>query len=35
MYRDDYVRLKMLTILVHRDAVADILASIEEEGESS
>ncbi|MBZ5588052.1 MAG: C1 family peptidase [Acidobacteriia bacterium] len=25
-YRDDYVRLKMLTILVHRDAVKDLLA---------
>jgi bleomycin hydrolase len=25
-YRDDYVRLKMLTYTVHRDAVADILA---------
>jgi bleomycin hydrolase len=26
MYRDDYVKLKMLTIMVHRDAVADLLA---------
>jgi bleomycin hydrolase len=25
-YRDDYVRLKMLTFLVHKDAVADLLA---------
>jgi bleomycin hydrolase len=25
-YRDDYVKLKMLTFLVHKDAVADILA---------
>ncbi len=26
MYRDDYVKLKMLTIMVHKDAVADLLA---------
>jgi len=25
-YRDDYVKLKMLTFLVHKDAVADLLA---------
>jgi bleomycin hydrolase len=25
MYRDDYVKLKMLTITVHRDAVSDLL----------
>jgi len=29
-YRDDYVRLKMLTITVHRDRVAEILERIEE-----
>jgi bleomycin hydrolase len=28
MYRDDYVRLKMLTFMVHRDAVLDILAKV-------
>jgi bleomycin hydrolase len=27
-YRDDYVKLKMLTFLVHKDAVADILAKL-------
>jgi len=26
MYRDDYVKLKMLTITVHKDAVSDLLA---------
>jgi bleomycin hydrolase len=29
MYRDDFVRLKMLTLTVHRDAVADILARVD------
>ncbi len=29
MYRDDYVRLKMLTFTVHRDAVADLLARVD------
>ena len=28
-YRDDYVRLKMLTFAVHRDAVPDLLAKFE------
>ncbi len=28
MYRDDYVKLKMLTIMVHKDAVADLLARV-------
>ena len=27
-YRDDYVRLKMLTFTVHKDAIADILAKV-------
>ncbi len=27
-YRDDYVRLKMLTYTVHRDAVKDLLAKV-------
>ena len=30
-YRDDYVRLKMLTITVHRDLVEDILARVDGE----
>ena len=30
-YRDDYVRLKMLTITVHRDRVADILERTDEQ----
>jgi len=30
-YRDDYIKLKMLTIMVHKDAVADLLAKFEEE----
>ncbi len=30
-YRDDYVRLKMLTITVHRDRVADILERVDNE----
>ena len=29
-YREDYVRLKMLTLTVHRDMVKDILAKIQE-----
>jgi len=29
-YRDDYVRLKMLTITVHRDRVEDILERTED-----
>ena len=29
MYRDDFVRLKMLTLTVHRDVVADILARVD------
>jgi len=29
MYRDDYVRLKMLTIMVHRDVVAEILERVD------
>ncbi|MFQ6037201.1 MAG: C1 family peptidase [Candidatus Aminicenantales bacterium] len=29
-YRDDYVRLKMLSFMVHRDAVADLLAKFPE-----
>ena len=28
-FRDDYVRLKMLTFTVHRDAAADILARVD------
>lgn len=28
MYRDDYVKLKMLSIMVHKDAVKDILARV-------
>lgn len=31
MYRDDYVRLKMLTITVHRDLVEPILRKVEEQ----
>ena len=30
-YRDDYVRLKMLTITVHRDRVAEILGRVDEQ----
>ena len=30
MYRDDYVKLKMLTIMVHKDAAADLLAKLKE-----
>jgi bleomycin hydrolase len=30
-YRDDYVKLKMLTFLVHKDAVADLLAKFGQE----
>lgn len=29
-YRDDYVRLKMLNFMVHKDAVADLLAKFSE-----
>ena len=29
MYRDDYVKLKMLTIMVHKDNVEDLLARVE------
>jgi bleomycin hydrolase len=29
MYREDYVKLKMLTIMVHKELVEDILARIE------
>jgi hypothetical protein len=29
MYRDDYVRLKMLTLMIHKDAVAEILARVD------
>ena len=28
-YRDDYVRLKMLTITVHKDAISEILAKVD------
>jgi bleomycin hydrolase len=31
-YREDYVRLKMLTILVHKDVVKDLLAKFPQEG---
>ena len=34
MYRDDYVRLKMLTFMVHRDVVADILARVDSQATS-
>ncbi len=34
MYRDDYILLKTLAILVHRDVVSDILSNIDNEGTS-
>ncbi len=33
LYRDDYVKLKMLTVTVPRDQVADILARVDEVGQ--
>ena len=35
MYRDDYVRLKMLTFTVHRDVVKDILEKVRETEEKA
>jgi bleomycin hydrolase len=32
LYRDDYVKLKMLTITVHKDRVADILERVDGAG---
>ncbi|MBN1274020.1 MAG: peptidase C1 [Candidatus Aminicenantes bacterium] len=31
LYRDDYIKLKMLTFMVHRDAVQDVLEKFSEE----
>ena len=31
MYREDYVRLKMLTLTMHKDAVAELLAGVASE----
>ena len=35
MYRDDYVRLKMLTFTVHRDVVKDILEKVRQPEEKA
>jgi len=29
MFRDDFVKLKMLVFMVHKDAVSDLLAKFE------
>jgi bleomycin hydrolase len=30
LFRDDYVRLKMLSFMIHKDAVSEILLEFEE-----